>query len=678
MNRVPAHGIVAAACFIMLVAVDGSKADPEPLTPEPVWVYESDQVNSNLGLGVSTAGDVDGDGYDDVIISSESYPNPDSYGGRAWVFRGSPDGLSTEADWILTPMHQWTSGLGDSSSTAGDVNGDGYDDVIVGVIGHYPEASAYIYHGSVTGLSIIPDAVITSGCGANMFGDFVANAGDINGDGFDDVIVGANHSCRDPGGAAFVYYGSPTGVPTLPDWVVEAETVVGDVGRGVGPAGDVNGDGYDDIIVGDMHFDNGVKGDGGAFVFYGSPNGLKDCGGNCTRLDADWTFVGENRGFLGFRVFTAGDLNGDGFSEVVVGEPGYWDGIYAGGAYVFYGSETGLKDCGGFCLPGDADWTFRCHQGEAEVGRAVATAGDVNTDGYDDLIVAAPFYQDDEEWEGWVFVFLGSGSGLVECAGNCMPWDADWSVESNNEYAFFGHSVRTAGDVNGDGADDIVIGAPDYTVEIDEEGAAFVYHGQPSCITDPSTQGYWHRQCLGVPVSEGGIDPGRNGRGPESPTEPGFVEELMPCADDALEDSDFYGIMTCDGMDADPASDPCERALKQYTTLLLNRCSGRVADGCTVDVNAQGCTSSTIGGLISEVADLIHMGNCQQASDCAGAVNEGTGFSEDDSEVELNQISTDGGIKSEDDTNSGNAPGRDTFRGKFGKRHEQQARPNDQ
>jgi hypothetical protein len=145
------------------------------------------------------------------------------------------------------------------------------------------------------------------------------------------------------------------------------------------------------------------------------------------------------------------------------------------------------------------------------------------------------------------------------------------------------------------------------------------------CDPDPRTQGYWHRQCLGVPESEGGIDPGREGRGPQSPTEPGFVDELMPCADDRLEDLGFYGLLTCEGMDAYPPSDACERAEKQLTALILNVCSGRLQDGCEVDVSAQGCASTNVGDLIEEIASLIFSGDCQVAAACAGEVNEGTG-----------------------------------------------------
>jgi hypothetical protein len=154
------------------------------------------------------------------------------------------------------------------------------------------------------------------------------------------------------------------------------------------------------------------------------------------------------------------------------------------------------------------------------------------------------------------------------------------------------------------------------------------YEFQPpvTCEPDPASQGHWHRQCLGVPGSEGGIDPGRNGRGPSSPTEALFVEELMPCADDRLEDLGFYGTFTCEGIDADPANDPCEKAEKQLTALILNVCSNRLQETCDVDLSAQSCLSTDVGSLLVEVAGYIQAGSCQQAMDCAAAVNEGLGL----------------------------------------------------
>ncbi len=144
---------------------------------------------------------------------------------------------------------------------------------------------------------------------------------------------------------------------------------------------------------------------------------------------------------------------------------------------------------------------------------------------------------------------------------------------------------------------------------------------------DPASQGYWHRQCLGVPASEGGIDPGRNGRGPSSPTEAGFQDELMVCADAVLPNLLWFiypELTTCDGMDADPANDKCEQAHKQLTALLLNVCSGRVSEHCPSDTS---CASDNVGDLLFELADLIMAGDCKQARTCASAVNAGDGVS---------------------------------------------------
>jgi hypothetical protein len=140
-------------------------------------------------------------------------------------------------------------------------------------------------------------------------------------------------------------------------------------------------------------------------------------------------------------------------------------------------------------------------------------------------------------------------------------------------------------------------------------------------VPNPAGQGYWHRQCLGVPESEGGIDPGRYGRGPDSPTEPEFVERLMLCGDLWLEDAGFYGTTTCDGMNAFPASDKCEKAIKKLTALILNMCSTRVAADCPLDPAAYGCDSDNVGDLIMEVSDLIQMGQCTLAASCASVMD---------------------------------------------------------
>jgi hypothetical protein len=157
------------------------------------------------------------------------------------------------------------------------------------------------------------------------------------------------------------------------------------------------------------------------------------------------------------------------------------------------------------------------------------------------------------------------------------------------------------------------------------------------CDPDPRTQGYWHRQCLGVPAdpdnpAAGGIDPGRNGRGPQEPTYPEFEKDLMPAVGLELEELVFeMGGACAAGMDADPPSDPCEKALKQYTALLFNRASDLLQNSCLVDLSAYGCESTYVYDLVGELAALINTGDadsCRVAADCAGAVNEGYALTE--------------------------------------------------
>jgi len=191
------------------------------------------------------------------------------------------------------------------------------------------------------------------------------------------------------------------------------------------------------------------------------------------------------------------------------------------------------------------------------------------------------------------------------------------------------------------------------------DNSAFEIETQISCDPDPASQGYWHRQCLGVPAGEGGIDPGGKGRGPSAPTEPLFVEELMWCADDRLEDLGLYGTLTCDGMDADPANDPCEKAEKQLTALVLNVCSGRLQETCDVDVSAQGCLSTDLGGLMAEVAGYVQAGSCRQARRCAAAVNGGGGIDNPADTAWLATVVSGNGLSGGDPSNIVmNAPGR--------------------
>jgi hypothetical protein len=137
--------------------------------------------------------------------------------------------------------------------------------------------------------------------------------------------------------------------------------------------------------------------------------------------------------------------------------------------------------------------------------------------------------------------------------------------------------------------------------------------------------GYWHRQCLGAGPGRRGLTPGRDrsrGHGPPQPTDPAFIDQFAPCAEALLEELGLTGVSTCEGMDLDPPDDSCEHAIRGMTTMALNVCAERLGESCEIQVANRGCTSTSIGGLMSEASDLIQLGNCRRASACLHAVNQ--------------------------------------------------------
>ncbi|GMU87432.1 MAG: hypothetical protein AMXMBFR48_26730 [Ignavibacteriales bacterium] len=453
-----------------VIAVNDMNAE-YPITIDPLsttanWTAESNQADASFGVSVNTAGDVNGDGYSDVIVGANLYDNGQSNEGRAFVFHGSASGLNTTADWTAE-SNQAESRFGNSVSTAGDVNGDGYSDVIVGAYlydnGQANEGAAYVYHGSSSGLSATANWTAESNQAGAFFGYSVSTAGDVNGDGYSDVIVGANYfdNVQTDEGRVFVYHGSASGLSATANWTAESNQTSAYLGQSVSTAGDVNGDGYSDVIVGAYNYDNSESNEGRAYVYHGSASGL-----NAT---ANWTVESNLAGaYFGTSVCTAGDVNGDGYSDVIVGAPNYTNGqSLEGRAYVYHGSATGLN--------ATASWTVESNQTQALFGYSVSTAGDINGDGYGDVIVGAYFFDNGQTNEGSAFVYHGSASGLST--------SANWTAESNQELANLGYSVAIAGDVNGDGYSDVIVGAYNYDNDQSNEGRAYVYHGSASGLS---------------------------------------------------------------------------------------------------------------------------------------------------------------------------------------------------
>jgi hypothetical protein len=370
------------------------------LSTTPNWTAESNQAGAQFGYSVASAGDVNGDGYSDVIVGASLFDNGQTDEGRAFVYHGSASGLSTTPNWTAE-SNQAGAQFGFSVASAGDVNGDGYSDVIVGARlfadGETDEGRAFVYHGSASGLSTTPNWTAESNQEDAQFGFSVASAGDVNGDGFSDVIVGAHRfdNGETDEGRAFVYHGSASGLSTTPNWTAESNQANAYFGFSVASAGDVNGDGFSDVIVGAYFFDNGETNEGRAFVYHGSASGLS--------TTPNWTAESNQAGaYFGVSVASAGDVNGDGFSDVIVGAYLFDNGESdEGRAFVYHGSATGLSTT--------PNWTAESNQVNAYFGNSVASAGDVNGDGFSDVIVGAHLFDNGETNEGRAFVYYGNG-----------------------------------------------------------------------------------------------------------------------------------------------------------------------------------------------------------------------------------------------------------------------------
>jgi hypothetical protein len=476
------------AAFVFLGSASGI-ADGNPATAAAQ--LESDQAYAEMGYSVSGAGDVNGDGYADVIVGAQRYDAGQIDEGAAFIFLGSASGIAdgnpTTAATQLE-SNQTSAFMGDSLSDAGDVNGDGFADVIVGAAwfsaGETWEGAAFVFMGSASGIAdgnpATAAAQLESDQVQGLLGYSVSGAGDVNGDGFADVIVGADgyDAGETDEGAAFVFMGSASGIadgnPATAAAQLEADQEYAYLGTSVSGAGDVNGDGFADVIVSAAYYDAGQVDEGAAFVFLGSAWGIAD--GNpasaAAQLESDQ--VGAA---LGYSVSGAGDVNGDGFADVIVGAVWFCASeINEGAAFVFLGGASGIVDGN----PATAAGHLESNQAGAHLGRSVSGAGDVNGDGYADVIVGSVYYDAGQNNEGAAFVFLGGASGIAD--GN--PASAAAQLESDQADARLGVSVSGAGDVNGDGYADVIVGAIAYDAGQSNEGAAFVFLGSASGIAD--------------------------------------------------------------------------------------------------------------------------------------------------------------------------------------------------
>lgn len=437
--------------------------------------------------------DISGDGKSDILIGA-----PKANGtGEAYIFYSSAiTPLLSGTDITSASSGKTLSGeasgdqFGYSLAIAGDINGDGYADLIIGA--PYADGNGndsgkvYIYYGgSSSNMDNDADVVISGSASGDNLGFSVSPAGDVNGDGFDDILMGAPRKYQSGipyAGAAYIFYGgvslaNKSGYPALSsgdaDVILKGESAQDRFGSAVSWAGDFNKDRYGDVLVGAPEADGGGNNRGRAYIYYG---------GTSMDSKADIRITGAaNTDQLGSSVARGGDINSDGYGDVIMGAP-YADVSSmenAGKAYILYGraGSTDLLDIDvSASVAGLTELNGLNNQ--EHFGYSLGYSGDVNNDGYGDILVGSWYLGTDPLFIGRSYIYLGGH--IMSTSSSLSTPDVTFIGEKQEDR--FGTAVSGAGDVNGDGYYDVMVGAHLADGSGTDRGKSYLYLG---AISEP-------------------------------------------------------------------------------------------------------------------------------------------------------------------------------------------------
>jgi hypothetical protein len=434
--------------YLLIIALALVWAGPARAQLDSLASWEGEQAGEQFGIALSIGGDANGDGLADLAVGSNTNDEGGDNAGKVSVFfgRSSPSG-GPDLE-ILGPPGSF---FGAAVAWAGDVNNDSFDDLLVGAYRDTTNGTtagtAFLFLGGDP-MDDVPDLVMTIVQPGVQFGRAVAGIGDLNGDEYSDFAVGAP---RTPNGSVFIFFG---GNPpdSIVDLIVDGTDPGDRFGSAVCGPGNVDGLAGDDFLVGAPRASAFQTWQGAAYLFSGGP-GLDGV--------ADWAIHGEGSGDqLGTAVAAAGDVNGDGEPDLVVGSP-YWnDGsmVDVGAAYVFYGGDL-LDTISDFSILGSIM--------EENLGRSVAGCGDITGSGFSHVLVGAP-----GGWKGGIPV----GRAVVSPGGNPPETEDIFSLYGEAPDDQFGYAVAGAAGLgeksfSGDSGPDLAIGAWSHG----DGGHAYVY-----------------------------------------------------------------------------------------------------------------------------------------------------------------------------------------------------------